>query len=159
MAPGRGRIEGFQFAPVLEFDPFVAPEATIDEDTRKTIVDQIAGARHFENKVVPLYMAGDKKTVRVLMMLIRDKATSYKAGTGTIRHEIWQYTWNYGGWQKEKRTKVIDRILLQVDELRRWTWLWDAKLGGVEMQESPVTVEYTLPLRSSTTQLQGLRPH
>ena len=104
-------------------------------------------------------MGGDKKAVRVLVMLVRDKPTSYKPGVGTIRHEIWQYTYRYGGWQKEKRTKVIDRILLPVGELRRWTWLWDARLGGIEVKDSPVTIKYQLPKRSDKKKLQGLYPY
>ena len=153
------RIEGWQYAPVLEFDPFFPARATTHEPTRKLVTDHIKKSRHFENKVVPLYMGGDKKAVRVLVMLIRDKPTSYKPGTGTIRHEIWQYTYKYGGWQKEKRTKVIDRILLQVSQLRRWTWLWDARLGGIEVKDSPVTFEYRLPKQSDEKKLKGLYPY
>ena len=156
---GPFRIEGWEYAPVLEFDPFFPARAATDQQTRKFVTDHIQKSRHFENKVVPLYMGGDKQAVRVLVMLIRDKPTSYKPGVGTIRHEIWQYTYKYGGWQKEKRTKVIDRILLQVSQLRRWTWLWDARLGGIEVKDSPVTVEYQLPKRSDEKKLKGLYPY
>ncbi len=159
MAGDRVRIEGFQYAPVLEFDPFIPPEAAVDEDTRRSITEDIIKSRHYENKVVPLTMAGDKRAVRVLVMLIRDKPTSYTPGVGTMRHEIWQYTWQYGGWQKEKRTKVMDRILLQVAELRRWTWLWDPKLGGIEVKDAPVSVKYELPKPSGKGRLEGLVPY
>ena len=159
MARGRVRIEGWRYAPVLEFDPFFPPDAATDDQTREFITDHIKRARHYENKVVPLYLGGDKKAVRILLMLIRDKPTSYTPGAGTIRHEIWQYTWNYGGWQKEKRTRVLDRILLQVNELRRWTWLWDAKLGGIEVKDSPITVKYELPKPSAAKKLRGLYPY
>ena len=158
MVGDRVRIEGFQYVPVLEFDPFLPPDAAVDDETRQFIVDDIRKSRHYENKVVPLYMAGDKKDVRVLVMLIRDQPTSYKPGAGTMRHEIWQYTWNYGGWRKQKRTKVMDRVLLQVAELRRWTWLWDPQLGGIEVKSSPVTVEYELPKPSDKRRLKGLYP-
>lgn len=161
MLHGRVRIEGFQYVPVLEFDPFLSPGAAVEDQARKSIADHVNKSRHYENKVVPLYMAGDKgkSVVRLLVMLIRDKPTSYTPGAGTIRHEIWQYTWQYGGWQKQKRTKVMDRILLQVDELRRWTWLWDARLGGIEVKSSPVTVEYELPGASGGRELKGLYPY
>jgi hypothetical protein len=153
------RVEGWHYAPVLEFDPFFPPDATTDQATRKRITDQITKSRHYENKVVPLYMGGDKKAVRVLVMLVRDQPTSYKPGWGTIRHEIWQYTDKYGGWQKERRTQVLDRILLPVEQLRRWTWLWDARLGGIEVGKSPVRVKYQLPRRSERKELQGLYPY
>ena len=131
------RIEGFYYTPVLEFDPVFESNADTTEEIREYILENISASRHYENKVVPLYMGGDKKAVRVLVMLIRDLPTSYTKGAGTIRHEIWQYTWNYGGWSKEKRTRVLDRILMQVNELRQWTWLWEPKLGGVDVKSAP----------------------
>ena len=157
----RTRIEGWHYAPVLEFDPFFPPTATTDEETAETIVDDIKKAQHYENKVEPLYLGGDKKAVRVLVMLIRDKTTSYEAdfpGAATMRHEIWQYTWQYGGWAKEKRTRVLDRVILHRDELRKWTWLWDKKLGGIEVKKSPVAIQYQLPSGTDKT-LKGLYPY
>ncbi len=162
MAAGRVRIEGWTYAPVLEFDPFFPADATTEQGVRKFIVDDIKKSRHYENKVVPLYLGGGKKTVRVLVMLIRDKPTSYEEhmkGASTIRHEIWQYTNRYGGWQKEKRTKVLDRILLVVGQLRRWTWLWDPELGGIEVKNRPITVNYRRPRLSGDGKLRGLYPY
>jgi hypothetical protein len=153
------RIEGWQYAPVLEFEPFFPPDATTDEATRKLIAEQIGRSRQYENKVLPLYMGGDKQAVRVLVMLVRDQPTSYQPGLGSIRHEIWQYTYRYGGWQKEKRTHVLDRILLPVAELRRWTWLWDARLGGIEVRGSAVGIKYKVPERWEIQKLKGLFPY
>ena len=151
---------GFEYAPVKEFDPFFKPTTKVeDEEARDWIVDDIKKSKHFENKVEPLYLGGDKKMVRILMMLIRDQPTSYTPGSGTIRHEIWQYTWNYGGWQKEKRTKVLDRVLMQVSDLRQWTWLWDPKLGAIEVKDLPITIKYTMPGRDSAEKLKGLYPY
>lgn len=159
MARDRVRMEGWHYAPVLEFDPFFPSDATASDEARRSIADHIKQSRHYENKVVPLYMGGNEKVVRVLVMLIRDKPTSYTPGTGTIRHEIWQYTWKYGGWQKERRTRVLDRLLMQVGELRRWTWLWDPKLGGIEVGSSPMTIRYELPDGPAAAKLRGLRPY
>ncbi len=100
--------------------------------------------------------------VRVLLMLIRDQPTSYESempGAATMRFEIWQYTWNYGGWVKDRRTKVMDRVLLPRDELRRWTWLWDPKLGGIEVKASPLAIQYSLPSGSTKKRLKGLYPY
>ena len=155
----RVRIEGWTYVPVLEFDAFIAPDAAVDDDVRKIIIADVKKSPHYENKVVPLHVGGDRKTVRVLMMLIRDKPTSYRPGLGTIRHKVWQYTYQYGGWQKERRTKVLDRILIEVAELRRWTWLWDPKLGGVEISTEPVTIEYRRPDILQTKPLKGLYPY
>lgn len=158
----RVRIEGFQFAPVKEFDPFISAAAAPEEDARDFIRGDIEKSRHYENKVEPLYLAGDKKTVRILVQLLRDKPTSYEAdfpGAAALRHEIWQYSWNYGGWQKEKRTKVMDRVIMNRDELRKWTWLWDPKLGGMEVGGQPIAIKYELPKLSGQKKLKGLYPY
>ena len=162
LANCRRRWEGFQYVPVNEFDPFLSSNASVDAESRRLIVADIAKSRHYENKVEPLYLAGNDKAVRVLVMLIRDKPTSYEAdlpGAATIRHEIWQYTWNYGGWQKEKRTKVLDRVLLPRDELRKWTWLWDSKLGGIDVGKKSIAIEYRLSRSPGETKLKGLYPY
>jgi hypothetical protein len=162
LAKDRRRIEGFQFAPVKEFDPFMKPSAQPEAEARDWILDDIKKSEHYENRVEPLYLAGDAKTVRVLVMLLRDKPTSYEGdmpGAATLRHEIWQYTWNYGGWEKEKRTKVMDRAILPRNELRKWTWLWDPKLGGIEVKYEPVTVKTAIPKPSAEKKLKGLYPY
>jgi hypothetical protein len=162
LAKDRRRFEGFQYAPVKEFDPFFPADASTDDETREIILDDIKKSPQYENKVEPLYLGGDKKAIRVLMMLIRDKATSYEGempGAATMRHEIWQYSWNYGGWQKEKRTKVMDRVILPRNELRKWTWLWDPKLGGVEVGGQPLRIKYDLPRPSDERKLKGLYPY
>jgi hypothetical protein len=162
IAKDRIRLEGFQYVPVKELDPFISPESAVDDENREIIIDDIKKSPHYENKVIPLCMAGDDKAVRVLVMLIRDKPTSYEKespGAATMRHEIWQFSWNYGAWQKEKRTKVIDRILMPRDQLRKWTWLWDEKLGGIEVKDRAVNIKYELPTSSSTQKLKGLYPY
>ena len=58
-----------------------------------------------------------------------------------IRHEIWQYTNNYGGWAKERRTRVLDRSILPRGDLRKWTWLWDPRLGAIVVKDAPVKIE------------------
>ncbi len=159
MRQGKFRLDGYNYPPVLEFDPFFAGDAPCDEENREYIDKDIRTAQHYENKVVPLTIGGEEKIIRVLVMLIRDKTTSYEAdfpGAATIRHEVWQYTWAYGGWKKEKRTRVFDRTLLHRDELRQWTWLWDSKLGGIEVAKEPVEIEYTIP---SDKSLPGLYPY
>ncbi len=162
LARDRVRIEGWEYAPVLEFDPFFPPSSSLTDDpTRESILDHIRKSPHYENKVEPLYLGGDEKTVRVLMMLIRDKPTSYEAdfpGAATMRFEIWQYSYQYGGWAKEKRTRVMHRVILHRDELRQWTWLWDPKLGAIEVGRTPKTINYQMP-QGSKKRLKGLYPH
>lgn len=162
LARPRLRIEGWEYAPVLEFDPFFPPTAAVtDEDVRNEIIDHIRKSPQYENKVEPLYLGGDDKVVRILMMLIRDKVTSYEAdfpGAATMRFEIWQYTYQYGGWAKEKRTRVMHRVILHRDELRKWTWLWDPKLGAIEVGKTARTIRYTMP-NPQEKKLRGLYPY
>ena len=96
LAKGWLRIEGFQFAPVREFDPFFPATATVEEEAGNEIRRQIKTSRHYENRVEPLDLGGDKKAVRALVMLLRDKPTSYESespGAATIRHELWEFSW------------------------------------------------------------------
>jgi hypothetical protein len=161
MGPGKVRIEGWTYAPVEEFDPFFPPDATIDDEVRQWIDKDIRNSRHYENKLVPLHMGGDDKVARILVMLIRDKPTSYESempGAATMRFEIWQYTWKYGGWVKERRTQVLHRVILPRDELRQWTWVWDPKLGGIKVKDSPLTIQYEPP-KPGDRKLQGLYPY
>ena len=95
------------------------------------------------------------------MMLIRDQQTSYEGdfpGAATMRFEIWQYDYQYGGWTKNRRTRVMHRVLLHRDELRKWTWLWEPKLGAIEVKSSDMTIDYAVPGRNDQS-LQGLRPY
>lgn len=161
LADGFRRFEGFQYVPVHEFDPFLSSDMGIAEETEDLVLDDIKKSPQYENVVKPLYMVGNKKVVRVFMMLLRDKPTTFTdiPNAVTLRHEIWQYSWNYGGWQKDKRTKVFDRIIMNGNDLRKWTWLWDPKLGGVEVGASPMLVKYQLPKASAKEKLKGLYPY
>lgn len=161
MLQNKTRIEGFGYPPVLDFDPFFPPDASVDEDIRAFIDGDIRKSEHYENKVEPLYMGTnkEKKAVRVLVQLLRDKATTYKAGAGTMRHEIWQYDWLYGGWKKTQRTRVLDRIIMQVSDLRQWHWLWDPKLGDIQIGADAVEVKYSVPEKPDPAQLKGLYPY
>jgi hypothetical protein len=159
VADGRVRVEGWYYAPVQEFDPAYPPDSKIDPKTRDYVVDHIKKSRHYENKVEPLAVGGDAKVARILVMLIRDLPTSYKEGYGTMRHEIWQYSFKYGGWAKEQRTHVLDRLILPVDELRKWTWLWDAKLGGIDASGSPIAIKCDPPKAKGEETRPGLFPY
>lgn len=149
LAGERVRVEGFHYPPVEEFDPVLPGTAKVPAEARDWIVKDIAKSRHYENKVTPLYLGGDEKQVRVLMQLVRDRATSYDGDFGkpvaTVRHEVWQYDFRYGAWSKQKRTRVLDRILMARDDFRRWTWVWEPTLGGIEVGAAAVTVPCELP--------------
>jgi len=157
------RVEGFRYPPINEFDPFLAPDAKApEEETRDWIVKHIARSQHYENKVAPLFLAGDEKQVRILVQLVRDKPTSFDGDFGapvaTVRHEIWQYTNQYGGWVKDRRTEVLDRILMARSEFQRWTWVWEPRLRGIEVGTKPASLTCELPAKFDPRNARGWFP-
>jgi hypothetical protein len=162
LARDRMRVEGFHYPPVTEFDPILPATGKAPEEAGAWIVKDIGRAQHYENKVTALYLAGDDKQVRVLVQLVRDKPTSYDAEYGqpvaTVRHEVWQYTYRYGGWAKDRRAKILDRILLGNREFQRWTWVWEPRLGGIEVGKKTVQVSYELPGRFDPKTARGWLP-
>ncbi len=154
------RIEGFHYPPVAEFDPFLSPHDEAPPDVARWIVKDIAKSRHYENKVTPLYLAGDDKQVRILVQLLRDKPTSYDGHYGkpvaTLRHEVWQYRNRYGGWVKDRKTKVLDRILMAKQDLAKWIWIWEPRLGGIDVKDQTVRVVYPIPREYRSSQVRGL---
>ncbi len=60
LAGPRVRLEGFNFPPVLAFDPFFPGTATTDDETRQFVIDDIRKSPHYENKVLPLYVGQGK---------------------------------------------------------------------------------------------------
>jgi hypothetical protein len=53
----------------------------------------------------------------------------------------------------------MDRIVMDRNELRKWTWAWDPKLGGIEVGDRPIRIQYSLPNPSGERKLKGLYPH
>jgi hypothetical protein len=158
------RMEGFHYPPITEFDPvWPSSSPAPDSAARETIVQDIAASRHYENKVAPLALATDAagQDVRILMQLVRDLPTTFDGDAGhqvaTVRHEFWQYHNRYGSWSKDKRTVVIDRILLPADEWKRWTWAWSPALGGIEvgLGKAPAEVKIGWPTRPDPSRFPG----
>ncbi len=48
--------------------------------------------------------------------------------------------------------------MLPRDELRKWTWLWDPALGGIDVKDQPLTIRYEMPKPSGKRRLEGLYP-
>ncbi|MDR3199672.1 MAG: hypothetical protein LBU34_17535 [Planctomycetaceae bacterium] len=174
------RFEGWRYAPVLDFEEFFPPDAEVlcdqdkdgkketvkDEESRKWVDKTIRESKHYENKVIPLYIGGSykkgqirPKQIRALVMLLRDIQTTLDQNSATMRFEIWQFEDRSGGYVKQKRTHVLHRIIMSRDELRQWVWLWDPALGNISIGKSEqTTIEYKIPDPADTT-LQGLLPY
>jgi hypothetical protein len=159
LAKERIRVEGFHYPPIAEFDRFLRPDAEAPEEARDWIIKDIGKSAHYENKVAPLFLAGNEKEVRILVQLVRDLPTSYDSDLGTqaatVRHEVWQYTTRYGTRTKERKTKILDRLLMPNSEFQRWNWVWEPVLGGIEVNREPVRVSYTLPARFDPQSARG----
>jgi hypothetical protein len=174
------RFEGWRYAPVLDFEEFFPPDADIlcdhdndgkketvqDEESRKWVDKTIRESKHYENKVIPLYMGGSykkgqirPKQIRALVLLLRDLQTTLDQDSATMRFEIWQFEDRSGGYVKQKRTHVLHRIIMPRSELCQWVWLWDQELGNIKIGKSEQkTVKYKIP-DPSNTKLQGLLPY
>jgi hypothetical protein len=174
------RFEGWRYAPVLDFEEFFPPDADVlcdqdtdgkketvkDEESRKWVDKTIRESKHYENKVIPLYLGGSykkgqvrPKQIRALVMLLRDLKTTLDQNSATMRFEIWQFEDRSGGYVKQKRTHVLHRIIMPLDELRQWVWLWDPALGNINIgKNEQKTIEYKIP-DPAGTKLQGLLPY
>lgn len=159
------RLEGFHWPVFNEFDDPHDPvfNHAPPEEVDKLLRQRIAATRYYENKVTPLVLAGGDKQVRVLMQLLRDDKTSFDAQFGapvaTLRYEIWQFTNNFGGWTRDRHSKVLHRILDAKANVRKQTWLWDHKLGGLKITRSKDTLTLTYRIPEDLKPLKGLHPY
>ncbi len=149
----RVRIEGFYFAPVLELDEHWYRFRAAPAEVRRAVVQWVRGRRWYENKVTPLFVAGNEGRARVFVQLLRDRPTSADGLLGqpvaTLRYELWQFDKRFGVWDQERTTKVLYRLRMPRLELRQWTWLWDPRLGGVSVVEPRTDFRYRVPGKSS----------
>ena len=135
----------------------------ISPEMEKLIRKQISKMRTYENKKRAIAMIGNKKRATVLMMLLRDKATTYDGDFGapvaTLRWEIWTWTNWYGGWTKDRDPKLLHRVIMDSRKLRTRAWIWDRALGGVRVKEGEATapILYTVP--KQYTEADGLVPY
>ncbi len=159
------RLEGYHWPPFGEFDDPDLPafKTPPPEDVAELIREKIAGTRYHENKVTPLALAGSEKQVRVLMQLLRDRKTSFDAEFGapvaTLRYEIWQYTNHFGGWTRDRHSKVLHRILDAKSNVRKRTWLWDPQLGGLRVSRTNAGQKLTYRIPRNLKSLPGLHPY
>lgn len=180
-AKKKRRLEGFRFAPVRDFDPFLPPDAGVFHDREENgmprekvadmesyawVVGAIEKAPHYENKAAALWLGGDytkgrdrPKFVRSLVLLLRDEKTSFDAampGAATLRFEIWQFDHQGGTFVKNRKTQVLHRVLVPRKELAEWSWLWEPALGDIIVSSGTSrTVRYDL--QASPNQ-RGLKP-
>ena len=158
LAGPRLRIEGWQYAPVKEFDPFFPPTATTDDETRDFITDDIAKSPHYENKLVAAChgrrqeggpRAGDVDTRQADQLRERQPRGGHHAARDmAVFLELRRLA--EGAAHPRAGPHFAPR-----DELRKWTWLWDPKLGGIEVTSQDATIKYELPSQAGLKKLRG----
>lgn len=159
------RIEGYHWPIFDEFEDPALPgfRTPPPDEVAELVREKIAAGRYYENKIEPLAMGGDEEQVRVLVQLLRDERTSFDGMFGepvaTLRYEIWQYDNQFGGWVKERQTRLLHRLIDGKSRMRKRTWLWDPKLGGLELREpgDRVQLDYRLPAKPK--EVPGLHPY
>ena len=157
------RLEGFHIPPFDELDEVgdVKFSEPPPQEVQDQIVKLIKNSQYYENKVTPLFLRGQDEHVRVLMQLLRDQPTSfdteYGAPVATVRYELWQFTNRFGTWSRDRKSKVLHRVLESKDKLTKRRWLWSSELGGFTItNESPQQkMMYHLPERQE--ELPGLK--
>jgi len=158
------RLEGFHIPVFDELeeaggDSFSRPPA---EEGQTEIRKLIKAGRYYENKVTPLFLRGDDEHVRVMMQLLRDEPTSFDAEFGapvaTVRYELWQFTNRFGSWTRDRKSKLLHRVLEAKDRLRKRRWLWTSELGGIRITDEVPRQKATYRLPERLTDMPGLQP-
>ena len=116
----------------------VPPELTAAEC--KWLIDWVDHLKIFENRKRVLDVDGTGERARVLVEKIRDKPTSLpvKEPTAFWRIEIFDFRKYYGGWSKEKYT-VIVRQKVPIRTFRTYRWMFEKRLGGIDVNAVGVT--------------------
>ena len=114
------------------------PTATTDDDTRKTITDDIAqsAALREQGRAVG---HGRRQRRRPRADDVDPRQGDQLRGRQSRRGDdaAREFGNSPGPTAHGRRSggrAGFDRVLVHRDELRKWTWLWDAKLGGVEVK-------------------------
>jgi hypothetical protein len=132
------------------------------EEVQAEIRKLIKSGRYYENKVTPLFLRGNEEHARVLMQLVRDEPTSYDAEFGapvaTVRYELWQFTNRLGSWSRDRKGKVLHRVLEAKDRLKKRRWLWTGDLGGIRITGEVPDQKFTYRIPERLAELPGLHP-
>jgi hypothetical protein len=158
------RLEGIHIPVFDELDDvdsetFSRPPA---EEVQTEIRKLIKSGRYYENKVTPLFLRGNEQHTRVLMQLVRDEPTSFDAEFGapvaTVRYELWQFTNRFGSWSRDRKSKVLHRVLEPKERLRKRRWLWTSALGGIRITGEAPDQKLTYRIPERLAELPGLHP-
>jgi hypothetical protein len=158
------RLEGFHIPLFDELDDadseiFSRPPA---EEVQTEIRKLIKSGRYYENKVTPLFFRGSEQHARVLMQLVRDEPTSFDTEFGapvaTVRYELWQFTNRFGSWSRERKSKILHRVLEPKERLTKRRWLWTSALGGIRITGEAPDQKLTYRIPERLTELPGLNP-
>ncbi|MBL7223443.1 MAG: hypothetical protein ISS72_06305 [Candidatus Brocadiae bacterium] len=115
-------------------------------------VTKLTKVSRFIDKVRPLWVHGTRQRAVVLVELTRDRAFyASKGGEAIWRVETWPFVWMSDVWHKPRKgLRVWQRLRLQGDAWSRLGYVFDPRLGGVEVVAGKdttldVAVPATLP--------------
>ena len=158
------RLEGFHMPVFDELDEtgtesFSQPPS---EEVQTEIRRLIKVGRYYENKVTPLFIRGNDERTRVLVQLVRDEPTSLDADFGapvaTVRYELWQFTNRFGSWSRDRKSKILHRVLEAKDKFKQRRWLWTSDLGGQRITHDAPRQKLTWRIPERLNTLTGLNP-
>ncbi|MBS0266866.1 MAG: hypothetical protein JSS02_33375 [Planctomycetes bacterium] len=158
------RLEGFHMPVFDELDE-TGPEAfsqPSSEEVQTEIRRLIKAGRYYENQVTPLFIRGNDEHARVLVQLVRDEPTSLDAEFGapvaSVRYELWQFTNRFGTWSRDRKSKILHRVLEAKAQLHKRRWLWTNTLGGIRLTADRLVQRVTFQIPERWTDLPGLQP-
>jgi len=129
-----GTVEGVDLGPR---EPLRATRSAAAEPLREQDKQQIRrlirSVERFEDQVRVLFLRGTGEHVTALVEKLRTRPFHGMRGEEVIwRIEVWYFTWQYGGWQREAN---VEKVLIRRRMLRRdfenITWVFDPDLGGI----------------------------
>jgi len=145
----------------FDIQPFLEENQVVDDKERDAIVRQqlrinklmdyigkLSTVQRFEDKVRPLWVHGTRDEAIVLMELTRDREFyASKQGEAIWRIETWPFQWVSGVWHKPRKgLRVWQRLRLQGDAWTKLGYVFDPRLGGIEVKAGKdTTVDHALP--------------
>jgi len=110
----------------------------------------------FENRIRALYIHGTRKHARVLVEMGRDKAFYNSGDQVTWRVEIWDFLWKGDVWENPNKMQLtVERVKIPAMEFRKMTWVFDPRLGAIEIVGGADMTDFNYRLPDPLTAAMG----
>jgi len=119
-------------------------------------INDVCKVSRFENKIRALYVHGMRKHARVFIEMGRDKAFYNSGDKVTWRVEIWDFLWKGDVWDNPNKMQLtVERAKIPVMDFRKMTWVFDPRLGAIEVVGGADVTEFNYRLPDPLTSAMG----